>query len=111
MKAQALQETNNMKSSKVFELNPNSDIVQNLKQKYEKDENDKTVKDLIWLLYETTLINSGFTMENPNDYTNRIHRLIRLGLDISVEPFEEPLDEPSLEEDNMSLEDTMEQVD
>ena len=104
MKAQALQETNNMKSSKVFELNPNSDIVQNLKQKYEKDE--KMVKDLIWLLYETTLINSGFTMENPNDYTNRIHRLIRLGLDIS-EHVEEPVEE-TLEE---TAEDTMEQVD
>ena len=105
MKAQALQETNNMKSSKVFELNPNSDIVQNLKQKYEKDE--KMAKDLIWLLYETTLINSGFTMENPNDYTNRIHRLIRLGLDISEEPSDEQSDEQS---DEVFL-DTMEQVD
>ena len=113
MKAQALQETNNMKSSKVFELNPNSDIVQNLKQKYEKDENDKTVKDLIWLLYETTLINSGFTMENPNDYTNRIHRLIRLGLDIS-ETVEEPVEETfedTMEHLEETTEDTMEQVD
>ena len=112
MKAQALQGATHMKSSKIFELNPNSDIVQNLKQKYENDENDKTVKDLIWLLYETTLINSGFTMENPNDYTNRIHRLIRLGLDISDtldEPSEPSLDEPSLDEHY--LEDTMEQVD
>ena len=116
MKAQALQSVNPyMKTSKVFEINPNSDIIQNLKQKYENDANDKTVKDLIWLLYETTLINSGFTMENPNSYTNRIHKLIRLGLDINnsedTNELNETLDEDLNEELNETIEETMEQVD
>ena len=109
MKAQALQDTNpHMKSSKIFEINPYSDIIINLNDKYKQDENDKTVKDLIWLLYETTLINSGFTMDNPNDYTNRIHRLIRLGLDINMEPI---VEEELVEESDEYVEDTMEQVD
>ena len=116
MKAQALQNVNPyMKSSKVFEINPNSDIIQNLNEKYKQDENDKTLKDLIWLLYETTLINSGFTMNNPNSYTNRIHRLIRLGLDINEENDEEndELNETLQEEVNQDemTEETMEQVD
>ena len=119
MKAQALHNVNPyMKTSKIFEINPNSDIIQNLNEKYKKDENDKTLKDLIWLLYETTLINSGFTMNNPNSYTNRIHRLIRLGLDIELneevnEEVNEELNEEVNEDEelNDSTEETMEQVD
>ena len=111
LKAQALQNANNqMRTSKVFEINPNSDIIQNLNEKYKHDENDKTLKDLIWLLYETTLINSGFTMTNPNSYTNRIHRLIRLGLDINDD--EEPTMEETTDETiDESADETMEQVD
>ena len=57
-------------------------IIETLRQKAEADKNDKSVKDLVILLYETTLMSSGFSLEDPQTHTNRIYRMIKLGLGI-----------------------------
>merc|ERR1711881_724333 len=46
----------------------------------EADKNDKSVKDLVHLLFETSLLSSGFTLEDPAVHAQRIHRMIKLGL-------------------------------
>merc|ERR1712122_46536 len=65
-----------------LEINPDHSIVENLRQRAETDKNDKSVKDLVLLLFETSLLSSGFSLEDPAVHARRIHRMIKLGLGI-----------------------------
>uniref|UniRef100_H2YHC6 Histidine kinase/HSP90-like ATPase domain-containing protein n=1 Tax=Ciona savignyi TaxID=51511 RepID=H2YHC6_CIOSA len=85
MKAQALRDTSTMgymAAKKHLEINPDHSIMEQLRQKAEADKNDKSVKDLVMLLYETSLLASGFSLEDPSTHATRIHRMIKLGLGI-----------------------------
>ena len=82
-----------MVSKKIMELNPNHSIIIELKNKADIDKSDKTVKDLIWLLFETSLLTSGFSLDEPTHFADRIHRMIKLGLSIEDEKMEEEIPE------------------
>jgi len=108
MKAQALRDTSTMgymAAKKHLEINPDHSILENLRQRAEADKNDKSVKDLVMLLFETALLSSGFSLEDPAVHAQRIHRMIKLGLGIDddsdeiAESAEDESDMPPLEGD------------
>merc|ERR1711881_647864 len=117
MKAQALRDTSTMgymAAKKHLEINPEHVILEQLRQKVEADKNDKAVKDLVMLLYETSLLTSGFSLEDPGTHATRIHRMIKLGLgfDGDDEVADQPEEEmPELENDEGEDESRMEEVD
>jgi len=95
MKAQALRDTSTMgymAAKKHLEINAEHQIMVALKAKVDADKNDKSIKDLIVLLYETSLLSSGFSLEDPHNHASRIHRMIKLGLGVDDEPVTEDAD-------------------
>ncbi|XP_072283927.1 heat shock protein HSP 90-alpha [Pyxicephalus adspersus] len=119
MKAQALRDNSTMgymAAKKHLEINPDHSIIETLRQKADADKNDKSVKDLVILLFETALLSSGFSLEDPQTHANRIYRMIKLGLgidedDATTEDLTPPAAEemPPLEGDDDSS--RMEEVD
>jgi molecular chaperone HtpG len=88
MKAQALRDSSTMgymAAKKHLEINPDHSIIKSLKAKVDADKNDKSVKDLVVLLFETSLLSSGFSLENPQTHGERIFRMIKMGLGIDEE--------------------------
>ena len=96
MRAQALRNDafGMMSAKKIMEINPDNSIIKVLSEKVKANRNDATVKDLVWVLYDTALLTSGFSLEQPMAFANRIHKLIQLGLSGEDE------DVPALEETN-----------
>merc|ERR1711994_95535 len=117
MKAQVLRDSQMssfMVGKKKMEVNPDHQIMIELLKKFTANSSDRTVKDLVWLLFETAMLTSGFSLEDPVTFASRIHKLIKLGLSIDEDDDDED-EEVEAEEALPTLEEVadnaMEEVD
>jgi len=96
MKAQALGDASArqyMNAKKILEINPTHPIIQHMRHNEETSN-----KDFVWMLYESSLISSGFTLDEPNAYVKRIYTIIESGLSM-----DEQICEPLTEQENKSI--------
>jgi len=106
MKAQVLRDSQMssfMVGKKKMQVNPDHTIMIELNKKFTADASDRTVKDLVWLLFETALLTSGFSLDDPVTFAGRIHKLIKLGLSIDADDDDE--DDDVVEEADEELPD------
>ncbi|CAI5963725.1 unnamed protein product [Closterium sp. NIES-64] len=89
-----------LKGRKILEVNPRHPIVQQLKELVAADPKDETAVSVASTLYETALIESGFSLEDPTKFAARIFSALKTNLkidpDAAVEEEEE--DEEGTEE-------------
>jgi len=115
MKAQALRDSSSsayMMSKKTLEVNPTNAIIGALRDKVAADQSDRSLKDVIWMLYDTSLLTSGFSLDEPTQFATRLHRLIEHGLAINDGDDDDEEDLPELEKtDDIVEASEMEEVD
>jgi molecular chaperone HtpG len=77
-----------MRSTKVLEINIEHPIVQHIKKGMDQKDNEKEqkyVKDIVNLVYETSLLHSGFSLENPASFSKTIFNVIKMNIELDVE--------------------------
>ena len=101
MNAQALRDTTMstyMTPKKTLEINCKHPVIIKLAEQLENNQDDKSVKDMLSMLWDTALLSSGFTLANPAGFSSRINRMVAVALDVAdkleeLPPIVEPVAE------------------
>ena len=110
MKSQALQNPEKakyMKAHKIMMLNPRHPIIANLKNLVEEDGESDVARDLANLLYDSSLMNSGFMIEEPNEFATRLYTLMKESLQLDSLELEPEIELPEEEKDEEEDENTI----
>lgn len=79
LKAQALSTSQArfmFQGKKTLEINPEHPIIQTVYRAVEAGKTNDHTRDLVELVFDTTVLTSGFTLERPHVFSKRIHRII-----------------------------------
>jgi len=96
-RAQALQNQDKaasyMLAKKTLELNPHHSVMKEMLSKVKASVDghlDEEVEDLARLMFNMAMLNSGFSIDEPSDFTSPLQRLINVGFGLERnEPIEE----------------------
>ena len=100
MKSQALQNPERakyLKSHKIMEINPRHPIISGLQKMADEDPESDVARDFANLLYDSALMNSGFMIDEPNEFATRLYSLMKESLQLDsldLEPEIEVPEEP-----------------
>lgn len=109
MKSQALQNPEKakyMKAHKIMEINPRHPIIANLRNLAEEDPESDVARDFANLLYDSALMNSGFMIEEPNEFASRLYTLMKESLQIDSLELEPEIEIPEEVEETEESEET-----
>jgi len=65
-----------MRGKKVMEINPEHPLIKSLKEEIAANQESKKAKVISELLYETSLLTSGFVIESPKTYAQKVYSMI-----------------------------------
>jgi molecular chaperone HtpG len=80
VKSQALRSEESETSKKIFEININHKIFESISNKLKDRKQIDKCSHTILLLYETSLLNSGFILNKPGEYANKVNKMIELDI-------------------------------
>jgi HSP90 family molecular chaperone len=102
MRAQTLSDPKNMKAmsaSRTMEINPRHPIIIELSKLASESPEEQSTKDLAWLLYDTALLTSGFSQDEPELFAERMYRTLGSSLNIKSFDLAEEIEVAVEEED------------
>merc|ERR1711972_962410 len=60
----------------ILEINPNHNVIMQLKNAMETDPESTETEDIVLLVYETAALIGGYTIEDPGDFAKRVTKLM-----------------------------------
>ncbi|KAE8654053.1 hypothetical protein F3Y22_tig00117056pilonHSYRG00758 [Hibiscus syriacus] len=101
MQAQTLSDARKqacMKGKRILEINPRHPIIKELRERVVKDPEDEGVKQTAQLIYQTALMESGFSFPDPKDFASHIYSSVQSSQNISPDATIEEEEEEDVEE-------------
>ncbi|KAG2692808.1 hypothetical protein I3843_08G066900 [Carya illinoinensis] len=86
MQSQTLSDANKqayMRGKRVLEINPRHPIIKELRERVVTNPEDESVRQTAQLIYQTALMESGFTLSDPKDFASRIYSSVKSSLNIN----------------------------
>lgn len=75
-----------MKARKTLEINPDHNIIkkmESMRQNENDGSNKKMLADLVTLMYDCSLVLSGFSLDKPSNFVEKINKIIESGLSVT----------------------------
>jgi len=114
MKNQPLADAQRSKSflteKKILEVNPKHPIILSLLDTINEGKQDSVTEDIAKILYESSSLSSGYSLDDPAELTLRVYKLLSrsLGVDENYQHEEEPeTDDIPLEGEEIEIEETL----